>query len=66
MCGALILRNGHEVYSRVGEMLRTFKHLFVVINMPIQISHKCFRAGKIVLVKEEQGIPFSTTKIPLM
>ena len=66
MCGALIFRNGHEIYSRVGDMSRIFKHLFVVINMPTQISHKCFRAGKIVLVKEEQGIPFSTTKIPLM
>ena len=63
MCVALIFRNGHEVYSRVGDMSRTFKHLFVVINMPIQISHTCFRAGKIFLVKEEQGIHFSTTKI---
>ena len=58
MCGALIFRNGHEVYSRVGDMTRTFKHLFIVINMPTQISHTCFRAGKIFLVKEEQGIPF--------
>ena len=66
VCGALIFRNSHEVYSRVGDMSRTFKHLFVVINMPTQISHTCFRAGKIFLVKEEQGIPFSTTKIPLM
>ena len=66
MCGALIFRNGHEVYSRVGDMSRTFKHLFVVINMPIQISHTCFRAGKFFLAKEEQGIPFFTTKIPLM
>ena len=29
MCGALIFRNGHEVYSRVGDMSRTFNHLFV-------------------------------------
>ena len=66
MCGALIFRNGHEVYSRVGDMSRTFKHLFVVINMPTQISRTCFRAGKIFLIKEEQGVPFSTTKIPLV
>ena len=58
--------NGHEVSSRVGDMSRTFKHLFVVINMPTQTSHTCFQAGKIFLVKEEQGIHFSTTKIPLM
>ena len=66
MYGALIFRNGHEVSSRVGDMSRTFNHLFVVINMPTQISHTCLRAGKISLVKEEQGIPFSTMKIPLM
>ena len=65
MCGALIFRNSREVYSRVGDMSRTFKHLFVVINMPTQISHTCLRTGDIFLVKEEQGIPFSTTKIPL-
>ena len=51
MCGALIFRNGHEVSSRVGDMSRTFNHLFVVINMPTQISHTCLRAGKIFLVK---------------
>ena len=39
MCVALIFRNGHEVSSRVGDMSRTFNHLFVVINMPTQISH---------------------------
>ena len=66
MCDALKFRNGHEVFSRVGDMARTFNHLFVVINMPTQIFHTCLRAGKIFLVKEEQGIPFSTTKIPLM
>ena len=66
MCGVLIFRNGHEVYSRVGDMSRSFNYLFVVINMPTQISHTCLRAEKIFLVKEEQGIPFSTTKIPLM
>ena len=66
VCGALIFRNGHEVYSRVGDMSRTFNHLFAVINMPTQISHTCFRAGNVFLVKEEQGISFSTTKIPLM
>ena len=65
MCGALIFRNGHEVYSRVGDMSRTFNYLFVVINMPTQISHTCLRAGDIFLVTEEQGISFSTTKIPL-
>ena len=58
MCGALICRNGHEVSSRIGDMSRTFNHLFVVINMPTQISHTCLRAGKLFLVKEEQGIPF--------
>ena len=51
MCGALIFRNGHEVSSRVGDMSRTFNHLFVVINMPTQISHTFLRAGKIFLVK---------------
>ena len=66
MCGAVIFRNGHEVLSHVGDMSRTFNHLFVVINMPTQIFHPCLRAGNIFLVKEEQGIPFSTTKIPLM
>ena len=50
MCGALIFRNGHDVYSRVGDMSRTFKHLFVVINMPTQISHTCFQARHIFLV----------------
>ena len=49
--------NGHEIYSRVGDMSRTVNHLFVVINMPTQISHTCLRAGDIYLV-EEQGIPF--------
>ena len=53
VCGALIFRNGHEVSSRVGDMSRTFNHLFVVINMPTQSSHTCLRAGKIFLVKEE-------------
>ena len=48
------------------EKKTTFNHLFVVINMPTQISHTCLRTGKIFLVKEEQGIPFSTTKISLM
>ena len=63
-CGVLIFKNGHEVSSRVGDMSRTFNHLFHVINMPRQISHTCLGAGKIFLVKEEQGIPFFTTKIP--
>ena len=62
----LILENGHEVSSRVGDMSRTFNHLFDVINMPTRISHTCLRRGKNDLVKDEQGIPFSTTKIPLM
>ena len=66
MCGMLIFKNGHEVSSRVGDMSRTFNHLFDVINMPTQIAYTCFRAGKMFLVKEEQGIPFTTTKIPLM
>ena len=66
MCGVLIFRNGHEVCPRVADMSRTFNHLFVVINMPTQISHTCLRAGDIFLVKEEQGIPFSITRIPLM
>ena len=42
---------------------RTFNHLFDVINMPTQISHRGLPAGETFLVKEEQGIPFSTTKI---
>ena len=66
VCGVLIFKNSHEVSSRVGNILRTFNHLFDVINMPTQISHTCLRAVNIFLVKEEQGIPFSTTKIPLM
>ena len=66
VCCVLIFKNGHEVSSRVGEMSRTFNHLFNVINMSTQISHTCLRAAKRFLVKGEQGIPFSTTKIPLM
>ena len=66
MCGVLIFKNGHEVSSRVGDKSRTFYHLFYVTNMPTQISHTCLRAGKNFMVNEEQGIPFSTTKIPLM
>ena len=67
VCGMLILENGHEVSSRGGgDMSRTFNHLFDVINMPTQISHACLRTGENLLVKEEQGIPFSTKKIPLM
>ena len=62
----LIFKNGHEVSSHVGDMSRTFNHLFDVINMPTQIFHTCLRAGENLLVKEEQGIPFSTTKILLM
>ena len=44
--------------SRVGDMSTTFNHLFDVINMPTQISHKYLRAGENFLVKEEQGIPY--------
>ena len=67
MYGVLIFLNCHEVSSRVGDMSRTFNHLFNVINLPTQISHKCLiRAGKDFLEKEEQGIPFPITKIPLM
>ena len=36
VCGVLIFKNGHEVYSHVGDMSRTFNHLFDVINMPTQ------------------------------
>ena len=64
-CGVLIFKNGHELSSRLGCMSRTFNHLDV-INMSSQISHICLRAGKHFLVKEEQGIPFTTMKIPLM
>ena len=64
--GMLIFKNGHGVSSRVGAMSRSFNHIFDVINMSTQISHTCLRARKDFLVKEEQGIPFSTTKIPLM
>ena len=66
MCAVLIFKIGHEVSSRVGDMSRTFNHLDDVINMPTQISHTCLGAGKIFFVKEEQGIPFSTTKISQM
>ena len=34
MCDVLIFKNRHEVYSRVGDISRTFNHLFDVINMP--------------------------------
>ena len=51
MCGALIFRNGHEVYSRVGDMSRTFKHLFVVINMPTQIPSYMFTSRETFLGK---------------
>ena len=51
MCGVLIFQNDHEVYSRVGDMSRTFYHLFDVINMPTQISHTCLRVGKKFLGK---------------
>ena len=66
VCGVLIFKNGHEVSSRVGDMSRTFNHLFDVINMPTQISHTFLREGNIFLVNEEQGILYSITKIPLM
>ena len=66
VCGVLIFKNAHEVSSCVGDISRTFNYLFDVINMPIQISHTCLRAGKIFLGKEEQEIPFSTTKIKLV
>ena len=66
VCGVLIFKNRHEVSSRVGDMSRTFNHLFDVINMPTQISQTRLRVGENFLVKEEQGIPFSTTKIPTM
>ena len=46
VCGVLTSKNGHEVFSRVGDMPRTFNHLFDVINMPTQISHTCLRAGE--------------------
>ena len=46
MCGVLILKNGHEVSSLVGDMSRTFNHLFDMINMATQISHTCLRAGR--------------------
>ena len=66
VCYVLIFKNCHDVSSRVGDMSGTFNHLSDVINMSTQISHTCLRARKNFLVKEEQGIPFSTTKIPLM
>ena len=31
MCGVFILKNSHEVSSRVGDMSRTFNHLFDMI-----------------------------------
>ena len=51
-----------HVLGTCQELLTTFD----VINMSTQISHTCLRAGKTFLVKEEQGIPLSTTKIPMM
>ena len=66
VCGVLIFKNGNGVSSLVGEMSTTFNHLFDVINMPTQICHTCLRAEENFLVKEEQGIPFATTKIPMM
>ena len=66
VCCVFIFKNGYAVSSRFGDMSRTFNHLFDVISMPTQISHTCLRAVKYFLVKEEQGIPFSTTKRPLM
>ena len=48
VCGVLIFKNGHEVFSRVGDMSRTFNNLFDVINMPTQICHTCFTSrGKL-------------------
>ena len=35
VCGVLIFKNGHYVSPRVGDMSRTFNHLFDAINMPI-------------------------------
>ena len=37
-CAVLILKNRHEVFSRVGDMSRTLNHLFDVINMSTQID----------------------------
>ena len=51
VCGVLIFKNGHEVSSRVGDMSRTFNHLFDVTNTPTQISHTCLRAGKHFLLR---------------
>ena len=45
VCGVLILKNGHEISSRVGDMSRTVNHLFDAIIMPTQIDHSCLRAG---------------------
>ena len=64
--GVLILINGHEVSSRVGDKSRTFNHLFDVINMPTQISHACLRSRENFLGKRGARGTFSTTKIPLM
>ena len=61
MCGALIFRNGHEVSSRVGDMSRTFNHLFVVINMLTQFSYTCLRAGKRYIFHHEDTVDVDTS-----
>ena len=57
-----ILKNGHEVSSRVGDMSRTFNHLFNLININFTYmftSRETFLgkrgAREHFLVKEEQG-----------
>ena len=58
MCGALIFRNGH------GDMSRTFNHLFVVINMPTQISHTCLlgkRGAKDTFFHHEDTVDVDTS-----
>ena len=66
VCGVFIFLNGHVVSSRVGDMSRTFNHLFDMINMPTQISHTCLRAGETFLGKRGARNTISTAKIPLM
>ena len=58
VCGVLIFKNDHEVSLRVGDMSRTFYHLFDMIYIPRQISHTCLGAGNIFLVKEKHGYLF--------
>ena len=57
MCGVYIFINGHEVYSRVGDMSGTLNHLFDVINM--QHKFVMFRSREIFFGKRGARDTFS-------